>query len=148
MGANFRADAVFERSDDFAAGGVVLGIGAEDEGDIEREADGIALNLHVAFLHDVEERHLDFAGEVGQLVDGEDAAIGAWEQAVMHGEFAGEVLAAARGLDGIEIADEVGNGDIGRGELFDVALVAVEPCDGVSSPRSAMRSRQRLQRGR
>ena len=77
VGANLRADAVFERSHDLAAGGVVLGIGAEDEGDVEGEADGVALNLHVAFLHDVEERDLDFAGEVGQLVDGEDAAVGA-----------------------------------------------------------------------
>ena len=56
VGADLRADAVFERSDDFAARGVVLGVGAEDESDIEVEAHGIALNLHVAFLHDVEER--------------------------------------------------------------------------------------------
>ena len=38
--------------------------------------------------------------------------------------------AAARGLDGIEIADQVGDGDVGRGQLFDVAVVAVEPGDG------------------
>ena len=122
--ANLGADAVFERRDDFAARRVVLGIGAEDQGDIELQPHRIALNLHVAFLHDVEERDLDFAGEVGQLVDGEDAAIGAGQQAVVHGELAGKVLAAARRFDGIEIADEVGNGHVGRGQLFNVAVVA------------------------
>ena len=90
-----RADAVFERGDDLAARGVVLGVGGEDDGDVEREADGVALNLHVAFLHDVEERDLDFAGEVGELVDGEDAAVGAGQQAVVHGEFGAEVLVAS-----------------------------------------------------
>ena len=48
----------------------------------------------------------------------------------MHGELAGEILTAARGLDGIEVADEVGDGDIGRGELFDVAVLRGEPGDG------------------
>ena len=137
VGANLRADAVFERSDDLAARRVVLGIGAEDQGDIEREADGIALNLHIAFLHDVEQRHLDLSGEVGQFVDGEDAAIGARQQAVVHGEFAGEILAAAGRLDGVEIADQIGNRDVGRGQLFDVALVAAKLGDrrGVAALR-------------
>src|SRR6267142_1849406 len=63
--ANFGADAVFERRDDFAAGGVVLGIGGEDEEDVERKAERIALNLDVALLHDVEEADLNFSGEVG-----------------------------------------------------------------------------------
>ena len=38
--------------------------------------------------------------------------------------------AAARRLDGVEIADEVGDGDVGRGQLFNVALVAREIGDG------------------
>ena len=92
MGANLRADAVFERRDDFAARRVVLGVGAEDQRHVERQAHRVAFDLHVAFLHDVEERDLDFAGEVGQLVDGEDAAIGARQQAVVHGELAGKIL--------------------------------------------------------
>jgi len=54
VGADLATDAVFERGDDLAAGGVVLGVGGEDDGNVEREADGVALNLHVAFLHDVE----------------------------------------------------------------------------------------------
>jgi len=35
VGADLGADAVFERGDDFAAGGVVLGVGGEDDGDVE-----------------------------------------------------------------------------------------------------------------
>ena len=86
VGADFRADAVFQRRDDLAARGVVLGIGAEHQHDIERQADGISLNLHVAFLHDVEQAHLDFSRQVGQFVDGEDAMIGARQQSVVHGD--------------------------------------------------------------
>ena len=102
----------------------------EDDGYVERQTDGVALNLHIAFLHDVEERDLDLAGEVGQLVDGEDAAVGARQQAVVHGELGAEVLVRARGFDGVDVADEVGYGDVGSGQLFYVALVWGEPRDG------------------
>ena len=130
VGADLAADAVFEGRDDFAAGGVVLGVGGEDDGDVELEADGVALNLDVAFLHDVEEGDLNFAGEVGDFVDGEDAAVGAGKQAVVHGELGAELVAGAGGLDGVDVADEVGDGDVGGGELFDVALAGGHPGDG------------------
>src|SRR6267142_178625 len=129
MRANFGADAVFERRNDFAAGGVVLGIGGEDEEHVERKAERIALNLDVAFLHDVEEADLNFSGEIGELVDGEDAAIGTGEQAVVDGKFVGKIASAARGADGIDVADDVGHGDIGRGEFFDEAIFARHPGD-------------------
>jgi hypothetical protein len=148
VGADLAADAVFERRDDLAARGVVLGVGGEDDGDVELEADGVALNLHVALLHDVEERDLDFAGEVGELVDGEDAAVGAGQQAVVHGELGAEFLAGARGLDGVDVADEVGYRHVGGGELFDVAVVGVSQAMGVSSPSLAMRSRRIWRAGR
>ena len=115
MGADLAADAVLEWGDDLASGGVVLWVGGEDDGDVEGKADGVALNLHVAFLHDVEEGHLDLSGEVGEFVDGEDAAVGAGEQAVVHGELGAEVLVAACGFDGIDVAYEVGNCDVGGG---------------------------------
>ncbi len=38
--------------------------------------------------------------------------------------------AAARRLDGVEVADEVGDGDVGRGELLHVAIVRGQPGDG------------------
>src|SRR6266481_844818 len=127
--ANFCADTVFERRDDFSAGGVVLGIGGEDEEHVEREADRITLNLDVAFLHDVEEADLNFSGEIGELVDGEDAAIGAGEKTVVDSEFVGKIAAAARGADGIDVADDVGHGDIGRGKFFDETIFARHPGD-------------------
>jgi hypothetical protein len=41
-----------------------------------------------------------------------------------------EDVAATRRLDGVEIADEVGDGDVGGGEFFDVPLCASDPGDG------------------
>src|SRR6185437_3597363 len=128
--ANLGTDAVLERSHNFASSRVVLGVRGENDRDIEIEADRITLNLDVALLHDVEESHLDLAGEIGKFVDGEDAAVGARQQAVVHSELAAELVAGARGLDGIDIADEVGDGDVRRGELFDVALDGRHPGDG------------------
>ena len=128
--ADFAADAVLERRDDLAARGVILRIGGEDQHQIERQPHRVAFDLHVAFLHDVEQAHLNLAGQVGQFVDGEDAAIGARQQAVVHRQLVGNVLPAARRLDGIDIADHVGDGDVRRGQLFHVAMLAVEPGDG------------------
>src|ERR1019366_1484868 len=87
-------------------------------------------NAFRLFLHDVEESDLDFAGEIGKLVDGENAAVGPRQQAVVDGELVGDVLTAAGGLDGVDIADHVGDVDIRGGQLFHVAVVAVEPGDG------------------
>ena len=93
--ADLRADAVLERRDDLAARRVVLGVRGEDHQHVQRQADRIALDLHVAFLQDVEQAHLDLAGEVGQLVDGEDAAVGARQQAVVHRQLVAEVRGRA-----------------------------------------------------
>ena len=123
VGANFRSDAVFQRRDDLAARRVVLRVGAEHQRNVERQADGISLNLNIAFLHDVEQADLNFSREVRQFVDGENAMIGARQQSVVHGVLAAEFVSAACRLDGIDIADQVGDRDIGRGQFFHVALV-------------------------
>ncbi len=47
----------------------------------------------------------------------------------MQGELVGEV-AALGDLDGVDLADEVGDGGVGGGQLLAVALVAVHPFDG------------------
>ena len=91
--ANLAADAVLERRDDLAARGVILGIRGEHQHQVQRQPHRIALNLHVAFLHDVEQADLDLARQVGQLVDGEDAAIGARQQAVVDRQLVGDILA-------------------------------------------------------
>ena len=76
MGADLRTDAVFQRRDDLAASRVVFRVRAEDQGHIQWQTHGIAFDLHVAFLHDVEQSHLDLSREIWQLVDGKDATIG------------------------------------------------------------------------
>src|SRR5207247_8333640 len=59
----------------------------------------------------------------------EDAAIGAREQAIVHAELAADRVAAFRGFDGVDVADDVGNRDIGSGELLDVSIVAAPVFD-------------------
>ena len=74
---NLRSNPILKRRDDFSAGCVVLGVGAEDHRNIERQADGVAFNLHVAFLHDVEQADLDLSRQIGEFIDREDSAVGA-----------------------------------------------------------------------
>ena len=110
---------------------------------------GVALNLDVALLHDVEQADLNLAGEVGQFVDREDAAIRARQQAVVDGQFVRDVLPAARRLDRIDVADHVRDGHVRRRQFLDVALVAMQPSRWASRRRPrAIRSRQRRQIGR
>ena len=90
------------------------------------QADLVAADLHVALLEHVEQADLDALGEVGQLVDGEDAAVGAGHEAVVQRELVGEVAALGH-LDGVDLADEVGDRGVGRGQLLAEAVVAVHP---------------------
>ena len=95
---------------------------------VERQADLVAADLHVALLEHVEQADLDALGEVGQLVDGEDAAVGAGHQAVVQRELVGQV-AALGDLDRVDLADEVGDRRVGGGQLLAEAVVAVHPVD-------------------
>ena len=99
-------------------------------------------DLDVALLHEVEEAHLDALGEVRELVDAEDAAVGSRNQAEVDGQLVGEV-ATLGDLDGVDLADEVGDGDVGGRELLRVPEVAGEPVDRevvalLGQPRSAI----------
>ena len=124
------ANPVLERRDDLAAGRVVFRVRGEHEHDVELQPNGIALDLHIPFLEDVEESHLNLAREIGQFVDGEDAAVRARQQPIVHGEFVGEIQTALRGLDRIDVANHVGNRHVRRRELLDVAVVTWHPHDG------------------
>ena len=126
--ADLRTEAVLERRDDAAAVRVVLGVRRRDEQHVEREADLVAADLHVALFEHVEQADLDALGEVGQLVDREDAAVGARHEAVVDRELVGEV-AALGDLDRVDFADEVGDRRVGRRELLAEAAVAVHPLD-------------------
>src|SRR2546429_9749408 len=76
--ANFGANPVFERGDNFATRGVILGIGGEDDEHVERQPQRVALNLEVAVLHDVLEAGLNFSRFVSEVVKGKDASGCAW----------------------------------------------------------------------
>ena len=128
VGAHLRTEAILERCDDAAARRVVLGVGARDDEKVERQSHAVAANLHVLLFHDVEQTDLDALGQVRQLVDAEDAAVRARQQAVVDGQLVSEV-AAFRDLDRVDLADQVGDRDVGRGELFAIAAVAADPCD-------------------
>ena len=128
VGADLGAVAVLERRDDAAAVRVVLRVGGGDDQHVERQADAVAADLDVALFHDVEQADLDALGEVGQLVDAEDAAVVARDQAVVDRQLVREV-AALGDLDRVDLADEVGDRDVGRGELLAVAALAVHPLD-------------------
>ena len=91
--ADLAAEAILQRRDDAAAVGVVLRVGAGDQHHVERQADLVAAHLHVALFEHVEQTDLDALGEVGDLVDGEDAAVGARHQPVVQRQLVAEVAA-------------------------------------------------------
>ena len=98
VGANFRADAILERRNNFPARGVVVGICGEYQQHVQRHAHRIALNLNVAFLHDVEQTDLDFSGQVGKFIHRENSAIGARQQAIVDGELVAQSAARSAPL--------------------------------------------------
>ena len=127
--ADLAAEAVLQRRDDAATVRVVLGVGRRDEHEIERQPDLVAAHLHVALLEHVEQADLDALGEVGQLVDGEDAPVRAGDEAVVQRQLVGQVATLGH-LDGVDLADEIGDRGVGGRELLAEAIVAVHPVDG------------------
>ena len=121
-------EAVLERRDDPAPARVVLRVGRRDDEEVERQPDREAADLDVALLEDVEQADLDPLGEVRQLVDREDAAVRARDEAVVERQLVAEV-AALGDADRIDLADEVGDRDVRRRELLGVAAVARQPVD-------------------
>ena len=128
MGPDLRPEPVLERRHDPSAVRVVLGIRRGHQDQVERQPDPVSADLDVALLEDVEQRHLDPFGEIGQLVDGHDSPIGPRDEAVVDGELVNEIP-TLRHPDGIHVADQVGHADVGRGQLLGVAAVAVDPHD-------------------
>ena len=121
MGAYLCAVPVFERRDYAAPVRVVLRVGAGDEHHVQREHDAVSLYLDVALLHEVEEADLDALGEVWQLVDAEDAAVGSRDESIVDSKLVGQV-ASLGNPDGVDLADQVGDADVRRRELFGVPL--------------------------
>ena len=128
MRADLGAEAILQRRDDAAAVRVVLGVGRGHQHHVERQADLVAAHLHVALLEHVQQTDLDALGQVGELVDGEDAAVRAGHEAVVQRQLVGEVPALGD-LDRVDLADEVGDGRVRRRQLLAEAGVAVHPLD-------------------
>ncbi len=128
VGTDLAAEPILQRRDDAAAVGVVLRVRAGHQQHVQRQADLVAAHLHVAFFEDVEQTDLNALGEIGDLVDREDAAVGARHQPVVQRQFVAEVATLGH-LDGIDLADEVGDRRVGGGQLLTVTIVAMHPFD-------------------
>ena len=126
---DLRVDAVLQRGDDVAAVGVVLGVGGVDHQDVQLHPDGKSADLDVLFLHYIEQAHLDPRREVGKLVDGEDPAVGAGDDPEVDHLLVRVGELARGGLDRVDVADEVRDGDVRGGELLPVARVPRHPLD-------------------
>src|SRR3990170_52240 len=128
MSADLHVEAVLKRGDDAAPAGVILGVGAGDDDDVQGQADLVALDLNVFLLHQVEQTHLNLFGQVGELVDGENTAIGARYQTIVDGFLVSQITPLGD-LDRIYLAHQIGNGNIRRCQLFSVAMLPVDPLD-------------------
>ena len=126
MRPNLRPNPVLQRSHDLPARRVVLRVGAEDQRHIQRQPHRIPLNLHIAFLHDVEQRHLDLPRQIRKLIDREDPAVRPRQQPIVHRQLVRKVLTPARRLDRIKIANQIGHRHIRGRQLLHIALIATQ----------------------
>ena len=126
---DLRAHAVLEGRDDAPPAGVVLGVRAGHEEQVQGQPQVVAAHLDVPLLEDVEQADLDPLREVRQLVEREDAPVRARDEPERDGRRVRQV-ATLRDLDGVHLADEVRDGDVRRGQLLAVAAVPRQPLDG------------------
>src|SRR5579885_202071 len=126
--ANLGAAAVFERRDNAPAIRIVFGVGAGNDIHVQRQPHFIAANLYIALFHNIQQADLDALGQIGQFVDAEDAPVGAWDQAVVDGQFVGQIATLGH-ANGVHFADQVRDGDVRRCQLFAIAPVAANPGD-------------------
>ena len=119
---DLRAEAVAQRCNDAAAVRVVFRVRARDQEHVQRQTHTVPADLHVALLHDIEEPNLNALGQVGQLVDAENAAVGARDETVVYRQLVAQV-AAFGDFDRVHLSNQVGNRAIRRGELLAVALL-------------------------
>src|ERR1019366_5519668 len=65
-----------------------------------------------------------------KFVHCKNSAVGAGQQAIVNGELIAQGAPRAGRLDGVHVAEDVGDGDVGRREFFDKARIARKPSDG------------------
>ena len=129
VGADLRTEPVLERRDDAAAVRVVLRVRGGDDEHVQGQAQHIAADLHIALLHDGQQRDLDALRQVGQLIDRDDAAVRAGHQAEVDRLRVAQA-AALCDLHRVDVADHVCDGGVRCGELLDEPLRPVPPHDG------------------
>src|SRR4029079_15831852 len=103
---NDGADAVLELRNDLAAAVVGGRVSGEEDQHIDIEADRIAADLDIALFEDFEQADLDQFIELGQLVDGKNAAVQARDQAKVQRLFGRHAHAAGQ-LGRVDLADDV-----------------------------------------
>ena len=128
VGADLGPEPVLERGDDPASVGVVLRVRARHQHQVERQPERVTAHPDVALLEHVEQRHLDPLGQVGQLVEAEDAAVGARHHAEVDGLRVPEGASLGH-LDRVDVADQVAHAGVRGGKLLAVALAPVLPGD-------------------
>ena len=109
--------------------GVVLGVRARHQNQVERQAKGVSAYPDVPFLQDVEQRHLDTFGQVWKFVEAEDTPVGPWHQPEVDG-FRVPEGPPFRNFHRVDVADQVAHTGVRRGQLLPVALAAVPPGHG------------------
>jgi hypothetical protein len=128
VGADLRAEPVLQRADDPAAVGVVLGVGAGHQDQVHRQPQRVPAHADVPLLQHVEQRHLDPLGQVGQLVEAENAPVGPRHQAVVHGLRVTQGPALGH-LHRVDVTDQVADAGVRGGQLLAVAVAGVAPDD-------------------
>ena len=93
---------------------------------IEVESNRIASDLDVPLLQHVEQTDLDLGGKIGQLIDAENSAVCARDQAEVHGQLARKISTLGV-LDHVDFADQVGDGHVGSGEFLMVSPISADP---------------------
>ncbi len=114
---NLAPETVFQRRDDAAAVGVILGVRRGDEHDVERQAHLVTADLDITLFEHVEQSDLNSFSKVWQLIDGEDPAIRARDETVMKRQFVGQVTTLCH-FDGVDFADEVRDRRVGGRQLL------------------------------
>jgi len=128
VGPDLDVEPVLQRRDDPPPARVVFGVGAGHDDDVEGQPDLVALDLDVLLLHQVEEPDLHLLGEIGELVDREDAAVGPRDESIVDRLLVGEVAALGH-LHRVDLADQVGHRHVGSGELLPVPVLGSDPGD-------------------
>jgi hypothetical protein len=128
VGPDFGAEPVLERRDDPSPVGVVLRVRARDQEQVKREPERVAADADVALLQHVQQGHLNPLGQVGQLVQGENAPVGPRHQPVVNGLRVAEGASFGH-LHRVDVADQVSDAGVGGGEFLAVPFAGVPPAD-------------------